>query len=327
MEQELAFGWTDGVHPDDLDRFLAIYSSSAHIQRSYRIAYRLRRSDGEYRWVLDDGVPRIDPRGDFLGYVGSCVDITDVRKAQEEAFVRERVQSLRVLAGGIAHDFTNLMGAILAEAEVAEEGIAQGSCACEEIRTIKTVAKRAVEMARELMIYAGRDKGNLELLDLSQLVGDMAELLKTSISKNCVLKSDLPKNLPAVWGNPTHIRQVVMNLIINGSGAIGERGGAIHIRTSRVTKEQSSDTEGPHTLPEGDYVKLEVSDTGCGMTDEQRTQIFDPIFTTKGAGHGLGLAVVQEIVQSHGGIINVISAPGLGATFKIFFPCEQSQAS
>ena len=232
-----------------------------------------------------------------------------------------------MLAGGIAHDFTNLMGAILAAAEVAEEGIAQGSSACEDIRIIKTVAKRAVEMARELMIYAGQDKGNLELLDLSQLVDDMTEILKTSISKNCVLKSDLPKNLPAIWGNPTHIRQVVMNLIINGSGAIGERGGAIHIRTSRVTKEQSSDTEGPHMLPEGDYVKLEVSDTGCGMTDEQRTQIFDPIFTTKGAGHGLGLAVVQEIVQSHGGVINVMSAPGLGATFKIFFPCEQRQAS
>jgi len=326
MEQESGFGWAQSVHPQDRDRCLAIYSSSFDMQRPFKMEYRLRRSDGDYRWVVAEGVPRMQPVGGFLGYIGSCVDITDIRKAQEETFGRDRVESLRVLAGGIAHDFTNLMGALLAAAEVAETETPEGSSAREEIQTIKIVAKRAVEMARELMIYADRDKGNVELLDLSQLVEDMAAILATSISKCCVLIRDLPKDLPDMWGNPTHMRQVIMNLIINASEAIGETGGTIHIRASSFTHEQQSDSKRANMLPDGDYLKLEVSDSGCGMTDEQRMRIFDPIFTTKGKGHGLGLAVVQGIVDSHSGVINVMSTPGQGTTFEILLPCVQKPA-
>jgi signal transduction histidine kinase len=283
--------------------------------------YRLLRADGEYRWVLDEGVPRLHPAGDFLGYIGCCLDITDVKQAQKEALGRERVESLRVLAGGIAHDFTNLMATILSTAELAESEIADGSSAGEEIETIKTVARRAIEMARELMTYAGEDKGNVELLDLSLLVEDMADILRSSISKRSVLKIDLPRNLPRVWGNPTHMRQIVMNLIINASEAIGARGGTIQIRVSPATGEQRSDLRRIDGLGDGEYLRLEVSDNGCGMTEEQRTRIFDPFFTTKGKGSGLGLAVVHGVVHSYGGGIKVASAPGRGTTFEIYLPC------
>jgi signal transduction histidine kinase len=176
-------------------------------------------------------------------------------------------------------------------------------------------------MARELMTYAGDDKGNVELLDLSLLVEDMADILKSSISKRSALKIDLPEKLPRVWGNPTHIRQVVMNLIINASEAIGERGGTIQIRVSPASSGQRSNFRRFNGLRDGDYLRLEVSDDGCGMTEEQRSRIFDPFFTTKGKGNGLGLAVVHGVVHSYGGAINVDSAPGRGTTFEIYLPC------
>jgi PAS domain S-box-containing protein len=207
MAQELGSGWSESVHPQDLERCLGTYTSSFDARIPFRMEYRLRRYDGEYRWVLDVGVPRVDPGGRFAGYIGSCMDITEVRRSQEESLDSARVASLRVLAGGIAHDFTNFMGSILSTAELAEDELA-GHSSAEYIRRIRTVAERAVEIARELMIYAGRDKGHFELVDLSQLVHEMAELLKSSIPKRTVLRTTLLKNLPAIWGNPTHIRQV-----------------------------------------------------------------------------------------------------------------------
>jgi PAS domain S-box-containing protein len=324
MEQEVGDGWAETVHPDDLDRCISTYRAAFDDRRPFRMEYRLRRSDGEYRWVIDEGAPRIEPGGRFLGYVGSCIDVTDVRQAKEEALGRERVESLRVLAGGIAHDFTNLMTNVLASADLAEAEIEAGSPAGEDVRNIRMAAMQAVDMARELMMYAGQDKGNFERIDLSRLVKDMTEIVRPSISKRAVLTCDLPEDLPPIWGNPTHIRQIVMNLIINASEAVNDRSGAIHVRTSRVRDVQPAGSKSGPAVQNGPRVRLEVSDEGCGMTNEQRSRIFDPLFTTKGVGHGLGLAVVQEIVHSHGGVINVTSAPGQGTTFEILLPCVQS---
>jgi PAS domain S-box-containing protein len=323
IDQELGYGWAENVHPDDIQQCLDLYTSSFDARRRFRTEYRLRRSDGEYRWVLDEGVPRLEPGGGFAGYVGSCIDITDTRRAQEESLGRARIESLRVLAGGVAHDFTNLMGGIFTTAELAEHEFA-GHSSVEYFRRIRTVAQRAVEIARELMIYAGRDKGYFELLDVSQVVQDIAELLMTSISKRTVMRMDLSKDLPAIWGNPTHIRQVVMNLIINASEAIGDTAGVIHIRTSHAPdahRKDSGDSGGGV-----EWVRLEISDTGQGMTDEHRARIFDPFFTTKDTGHGLGLSVVQGILHSHRGLIHVTSAPGSGTTFDILLPCAANYA-
>jgi signal transduction histidine kinase len=251
------------------------------------------------------------------------VDITEVKQGQEQTFDRERLESLRLLTGGIAHDFGNLMGTILASTELAAAEIDEGQPPGEEVQTIKAVATRAVEMVRELMIYAGKDKGTFEPVNVSQVVEDILALLKTSISKHATLKSDFSQDLPAVWGNPTRIRQIAMNLVLNASEALGENSGVIHISTSRVTCGPGSNSTGAPHLPPGDYLRLEVSDTGGGMTEEQMARIFDPYFTTKRKGHGLGLAVVQGIVQSHGGVVNVTSTPGKGTTFEVLLPFVQ----
>jgi len=145
-------------------------------------------------------------------------------------------------------------------------------------------------------------------------------LLKVSISKHVVLKTELSTDLPAVSGNAPQLRQVVMNLIINASEAIGEQDATIRISTSLVNAQDLMTTRGID-VPEGDYVRLEVSDTGCGMTKEVQAKIFDPFFSTRFAGRGLGLAVVQGIVRDHRGAIHLVSAPGEGTTFEVLLPC------
>jgi two-component system cell cycle sensor histidine kinase/response regulator CckA len=321
IEQEQGNGWAEDVHPDDLDRCFATYSESFDSRQDFQMEYRMRSSNGEYRWVLHKGVPRFAPGGALAGYIGSAIDITDLKLSHEEALARQKLESLAVLTRGIAHDFNNLMGSILAEAELAETDLAEGLSPVEEIQQIKAVAIRASEVVRELLIYSGQERASLETVDLSGLVEEMLELLKISISKHATLRIDLCQHLPPVRANATQIRQIVMNLIINASQAIGEKDGVIYVRTSRASEGHPNDD-----VSKEDDVRLEISDTGCGMTEEEKAKIFDPFFTTKPGGHGLGLAVVHGIVHSHGGAINVVSTPGRGTTFNVFLPCAEGRA-
>jgi CheY-like chemotaxis protein/two-component sensor histidine kinase len=189
------------------------------------------------------------------------------------------------------------------------------------------VATRAAEMVRELMIYAGQDKATLEAVNLSQVVEDMVELMRVTLAKHALLQVDLAGNLPPVLANSAQMRQVVMNLVLNASHALANREGEIRISTTKARMHEEVVMQRGVSLPEGDYVWLEVSDSGCGMTEETRNRIFDPFFTTKGgSGHGLGLAVVQGIVRSHGGAINVTTSPGRGTTFEVLLPCASELA-
>jgi PAS domain S-box-containing protein len=253
--------------------------------------------------------------------VGACIDITDFKRTQEEALARQKLESLGVLAGGIAHDFNNLLGSILAQAELAEQELDVGSDPRQELQLIKNGAIRAGEMVRQLMVYSGQDPASFEPLDLSGLVREMLELLKISISKQAILTVDLPKNLPAVRANAVQMRQVVMNLITNASEALGDKKGVISVSIAKVESGQGSLSDRQPDARLDDYLQMEVSDTGCGMTAEVLSRIFDPFFTTKFAGRGVGLAAVQGIIRSHGGSINAVSSPGKGTHFQILIPC------
>jgi len=237
-------------------------------------------------------------------------------------FQSRKLESLGVLAGGIAHDFNNLLGSILADSELAIEALAARGSPMEEMHNIRTVAIRAAEIVRELMIYAGHEETHREPIDLSWLAGEMLELLKVSIPKHIALKTDLSSSLPAVLGNAPQLRQLVMNLIINASEAI-EQTGSIYLATSHVAGGRGLAPRNPTKLTEGDYVRLEVSDTGRGMSEEEQARVFAPFFTTKFGGRGLGLAVVQGIVRAHGGGLDLISCRGHGTTVRIFLPCAR----
>jgi signal transduction histidine kinase len=286
--------------------------------------YRLRRADGVYRWILDRGTPLFATGGVFQGYIGSCVDVTDVKAAQETHSRRERLESIGKLAAGIAHDFNNLLSGIVVETDLLGDELPANSAATNELQTIRTLALRGSEIVRQLMVYSGTERPDFEALQLSDVIREMLELLKVSVPKQVELTTQFEQKLPKIRGNASQIRQILMNLIINASEAIGEAQGTITVTASRVTggKDLAPDSGGE--LEEGDYVRLEVSDTGRGMTAEEKTRIFEPFFTTKSQGRGLGLAVVFGAVRAHNGAIHIISEPRQGTKFQVFFPCNDA---
>ncbi len=283
------------------------------------IEYRIGRPDGDVRIVKSVSEVVLDEEGGTVRMFGAAQDITDLRRAQEESFARQKLETLGTLANGIAHDFNNLLGAVLAQADVALAECAAGSSPEEELERIRNASLRGSEIVRQLMIYAGKEDAGVELVDVSWTVQDMLELLKVSVSKRAVIETDL-EDLPAVRANGAQIRQIVMNLVTNASEAIGDRDGVIRLTTARVT--MGRDAACSKGVTEGDYVQLAVSDTGDGMPVETQTRMFDPFFTTKAAGRGLGLAVVQGNVRKLRGAIHLVSEPGQGTTFQILLPSE-----
>jgi signal transduction histidine kinase len=213
-----------------------------------------------------------------------------------------------------------MLGSILAETEVHLAEPVPDSPMREGVRKIRAVAVRAAEIVRELMAYAGHESPVFGPVDLASLVGEMVELLKIPISKRSVLKLDLPAKLPSVRANAAQMRQVMLNLITNASEALGANDGVITVSLADF-RSGAELPAGEASCPPGEFVRLTVTDTGCGMTPEIQAKIFDPFFTTKFAGRGIGLGAVQGIVRNHGGTIRVSSVPGQGSRFEIFLPC------
>ena len=480
LEQELGRGWAEGFHPEDRERCLADFTRAIASQESFQAEYRIRRADGEYRWILDTGTPRLDPAGQYVGHIGSCLDVTEARQdrealrmARDELAIRvaertaellltnealrqseqhyqvltnlapvgifrtdatgrclyvneracqicgispeeagqgpwdrilelddrarlatewrkvvkgggpgslehrivrrdgstvwalthfgaergargeitgcigtvadisdrkraeeetrkleaqvqhaRRFESLGILAGGLAHDFNNLLTIILGNARIALLDLPRGSAALEHLAEIETATSRAAELTNQMLAYSGKGRFTLQVVNLSRVAEETANLLQTVIPKKTDIQFYLQSDLPAIEADPTQIRRITMNLITNAAEAIGEGGGTIMLSTGVVDADRSylSGTYFDDHLPAGRYVYLEVSDTGCGMSLETQARIFDPFFTTKFTGRGLGLAAVIGIVRAHHGALKVSSQPGLGSTFRLLFP-------
>jgi PAS domain S-box-containing protein len=264
-----------------------------------------------------------------------ATDVTERKKAESERLSLERqvqhaqkMESLGVLAGGIAHDFNNLLMGVLGYADMAQEDLAPESPARESIREIEIAARRAAELAKQMLAYSGKGKFIVEALNLSALVEEMAHLLQVSTEKTAVLKYDFAEELPAIEADATQIRQVVMNLITNASDAIGEKTGLITVSTGvmHCHKSYLDSAYLEDHLEEGEYVFIEVADNGCGMDAEQQERIFDPFYTTKFTGRGLGLAATLGIVRGHHGTLKVYSEADEGSTFKVLFPVSTHTA-
>jgi two-component system cell cycle sensor histidine kinase/response regulator CckA len=312
----------DITHPEDveMDTELAGQLFRCEIP-NYRLQERYVKKNGDSIWInLTASIIR-DPEGRPWYGLAMIEDITEAKRAQEEAIARQKLEGLGVLAGGIAHDFNNLLGSIRATSELVLSELPGGSPVCDEVQSIMNVADRAAEIVRQMLAYAGHESSVFEPLNLAELVNEMLQLLKVSISKTAHLTVDLPPNLPAVRANAAEIRQVVMNLLTNASEALGEREGVISVTVAQVRSGPEQFTDSTRKVLQNNHLRLTVSDTGSGMTEEIQARIFDPFFTTKFAGHGLGLAAVQGIIHRHGGTIKVVSAPGQGSRFEILLPC------
>jgi len=292
-----------------------------------------RRKDGTEVPIEIGLNPIHTPRG--LVVLAAIIDITERKRAAAEQAAMDRklqesqkLESLGILAGGIAHDFNNLLTGILGNASLLRLEFAPAAAATPIIEQVELSAKRAADLCRQLLAYAGKGRFVVQRLDLNRLVEDTTHLLQISISKHCVLRLNPAPALPAVNADATQLRQIVMNLVINASEAIGTRSGIIALSTGAARLDEAYIAtlyQGADVAP-GDYAFLEVSDNGSGMDAGTLARIFDPFFTTKFTGRGLGLAAVLGIIRGHRGAIKVYSEPGRGTTFKILLPCADGPA-
>ncbi len=251
------------------------------------------------------------------------------RRIEAQMLHVQKLESLGVLAGGIAHDFNNILMAILGNADLALMRLAPAAPARENILKIEQAARQAADLVRQMLAYSGKGCFVVEALAINEVISEMTHMLDVSISKKAVLRYDLAPNLPTVEADATQLRQVVMNLVINASEAIGERSGIIAISTGVMECDHAylSDMWIDDGLPEGFYVSLEIADTGCGMDRETVSKIFEPFFTTKFTGRGLGMAAVLGIIRGHKGAIKVYSEENRGTNFKILLPACAHAAS
>ena len=456
LEQELGNGWVEGVHPDDLQRCLDVYTGSFDRREKFSMDYRLRRHDGEYRWLQDDGSPRYDTAGKFIGYIGFCLDISEAKQLERELTDKneflaaildclsdgvvvcdkdgtlvlfnhssrmffglpeqslpleewseycdlyekdgnnrmnadnnplfralqghavsnqemvvvpkggkprsllatgrqlvcrngekrgavislhdvtkvkileehirqsQKLDSISTLAGGVAHDFNNILTIIIGATAVLEDTAADNPVQMEVIRMISGSAVRAAKLTESLLAFSRRQTINRQPEELSTVVKVMHEFIERIIGENILLIMYLPEDSLMVMIDRGQIEQVLMNLAANARDAMPD-GGVLDIAVTPVESDGTvMELEG---LRAGKYALITVSDSGEGIDTETRQRIFEPFYSTKGngKGSGLGLSMAYGLIRQHDGMIHVSSEPGVGTSFKIYLPLRDQQ--
>ena len=318
-------------HPDD-KAMIARAVADLLPAGSFAIEHRLAPELGE-RWVYTQATVETRDGKPFVR--GTVQDITE-RKREEEERARlnakmqeaQKLESLGLLSGGIAHDFNNLLAGIMGNADFALMEANVPPAIEKRLQDIINASKRAADLTRQLLAYSGKGRFVIEPTNLSTTIDEMASLLDVTISKSHTLSFFLEDDIPAVEADRTQLRQVIMNLIINASEAISHNHGTLSLTTGTQMCDAeylaTSDLTGE--LPPGHYAFFEISDNGDGMDAETIGKIYDPFFSTKFTGRGLGMAAVHGIIRGHGGAIKVYSELGRGTTFKVFLPVVDAEA-
>ncbi|MFP6684926.1 MAG: response regulator [Polyangiaceae bacterium] len=274
------------------------------------------------------------PDGKVTGLLGVSTDITERHMAeqekqrmQEQLLQAQKLESVGLLASGIAHDFNNLLMSMLGNVSLVRSKLGSTNPVDDHMEMIEVAAKRATELTRQLLAYAGRSPLTQQAVDLNSLVRETHDLLLTAVKQNATVNLDLMSQLPPVRGDRAQLQQVLMNLITNATEAIEHDHGRIDIRTRLLTmpSDEMADTLIGTDTPPGSYVAVEVDDNGRGMDDDTSQRMFDPFFSTKSAGSGLGLAALQGIVRSHSGVLAVDSSPGVGTKIRVLLPSTEHE--
>jgi two-component system, cell cycle sensor histidine kinase and response regulator CckA len=321
----------DFIHPDDIAIVAsALGSVYEGANPGTPTEFRFLRADNTWIHLEALGKNLLDFPG-INGVVVTARDVTDRKKSEGDRFEMERrllhaqkLESLGVMAGGIAHDFNNLLMAILGNLDLALLDLSPASRSSPFIAQAIVAARRAADLTNQMLAYSGKGMFDLKAIDMSEIVEEIARLLKASISKTVLLNLQLTKDLPMIMADPGQIQQIIMNLIVNASESISSNSGVVTITTGlkECDEEYLMNSRLKEKPKEGDYIFLEVSDTGCGMDKETQEKLFDPFFTTKFTGRGLGMAAVLGIVSGHKGAIFVNSTPAEGTRIRVLFPAE-----
>ena len=273
--------------------------------------------------------PLYDEENRLTSFVHVMRDISARKRAEEERKIFEaqfqqtqKLESLGVLAGGIAHDFNNILTIIMGHCYIVKEEFDSGMSDKEHVEKIEAAASRAANLCRQMLAYAGNSPLLSERINLWLLVDEIVKMLRSAIKKNVAIQLDLKRDVPEIFGDNAQIQQIIMNLVINAAEAIGNNNGAVKVairRTPVYADQSETDFLGNVIMP-GEYACLEVSDDGCGMDEDVKHRIFEPFYTTKFTGRGLGMSVILGIINSHKGALQFDSSPGCGTTFRVYFP-------
>ena len=313
----------------DKERLMAQYLSQYHERKlEPHLEQNFTLWDGRSIWLsvsntlIDEDSPTPRVLSVFRDETARKADEFSRLELERKIQHTQKLESLGVLAGGIAHDFNNLLVAILGNTELALLDVPPTSDIRVPLNDVIAAAQRASHLTHQMLAYAGRAKFAIEEIDLNDLIRELTQLLRVSISKSVRLELDLASSLPRIKADASQIQQVTMNLITNASEAIGDRAGNVVISTSirsfdvvELSKSRLSEKPVP-----GDFVVLEAKDDGCGMDESVQQRLFDPFFSTKFAGRGLGMSAVLGVIRGHRGAIMVQSQPGVGTTIQALFP-------
>jgi PAS domain S-box-containing protein len=316
----------DLMHPEDQERIGTEFAKLLGGPNQQAIVqYRYRSKDGSYSWMECRAVNHLD--NPFINGIIAISRDFSARKAEEQKqleFERnlqqsQKLESLGVLSGGIAHDFNNILAIIMGYCALTKMDYEKTE---KNIPEIEKAVERAAALCRQMLAYAGKASLTHTQIIMSTLVDEMVSMLKTTIKQNVLIKSELGAGIPAISGDASQIRQIVMNLIINAAEAIGDDQGEIGVSLAKaeIKAEQTEKDHIGKTIPAGQYICLEVTDNGCGMEEETRRKIFEPFYTTKFTGRGLGMSAVLGIITAHKGALQLESQPGQGTTFKVYLP-------
>ncbi len=326
-EEALGKGWVKGLHPENRTTIVKNWYESVQSKGRWGFEYRFQNKAGHETWAYGFAAPARSEDGTLTGYIGINVDITDRKRAEKE---REKIQSQLTqaqkmesvgrLAGGIAHDFNNMLGVILGHTELAIRLDSQSQPLIGSLEEIRKAAERSTDLIRRLLAFARKQTIAPRVLDINETVEGMLKMLRRLIGEDIDLAWFPGAGLLPVKLDPSQIDQLLVNLCVNARDAIAGIG-KVTIETGNSSIDDAYCANHPWFAP-GEYIRLAVSDDGCGMDKETLSHLFEPFFTTKemGKGTGLGLATVYGIVKQNNGFINVYSEPDHGTTFKIYLP-------
>ncbi len=319
MEQELGNGWAEGVHKDDFDRCLAIYTGSFDARQPFSMIYRLRRHDGEYRQILDNGAP-FYRGGAFAGYFGSCIDVTDQQIAEARLREAQKIDALGKLTGGIAHDFNNLLQIIGGNLQLLARDVAGNERAEGRLRNAITGVSRGAKLASQLLAFGRRQSLTPKVVNLGSLIRNMDDMLRRALGGAIEIETVISGGLWNTFVDPVQLETSILNLAINARDAMAGRG-KLTIEAGNASLDDNYSARHVDVVA-GQYVMVAVTDTGGGIPAEILERVFDPFFTTKpeGQGTGLGLSMVHGFVKQSGGHINIYSEIAHGTTVRIYLP-------